>query len=75
MAKEILPCLSLTFSSNSSLRDYKEVIAKTRFEAHEKLLKAVLEDAENQTRAHSIKLSMNRFSPWPLFFEEYIPPL
>ena len=57
--------ITLTFSSNSSLKDYKEVIAKTRFEAHEKLLKAVLEDAENQ-KEHTQKLSMN--------LAKYIPP-
>ena len=57
--------ITVTFSLNSSLKDYKEVIAKTRFEAHEKLLKAVLEDAENQ-KERTQKLSLN--------LAKYIPP-
>ena len=57
--------ITVTFSINSSLKDYKEVIAKTRFEAHEKLLKAVLEDAENQ-KERTQKLSLN--------LAKYIPP-
>ena len=57
--------ITITFSSNTSLRDYKEVIAKTRFEAHEKLLKAVLEDAENQ-KEKTQKLSSN--------LAKYLPP-
>ena len=57
--------ITVTFSINSSLKDYKEVIAKTRFEAHEKLLKAVLEDAENQ-KEQTQKLSLN--------LAKYIPP-
>ena len=57
--------ITVTFSLNSSLKDYKEVIAKTRFEAHEKLLKAVLEDAENQ-KEQTQKLSLN--------LAKYIPP-
>ena len=57
--------ITITFSPNSSLRDYKEVIAKTRFEAHEKLLKAVLEDAENQ-KEKTQKLSSN--------LAKYLPP-
>ena len=57
--------ITLTFSPNTSLRDYKEVIAKTRFEAHEKLLKAVLEDAENQ-KEKTQKLSSN--------LAKYLPP-
>ncbi len=57
--------ITVTFSLNSSLKDYKEVIAKTRFEAHEKLLKAVLEDAENQ-KEQTQKLSFN--------LAKYLPP-
>ena len=57
--------ITVTFSLNSSLKDYKEVIAKTRFEAHEKLLKAVLEDAENQ-KEQTQKLSLN--------LAKYLPP-
>ena len=57
--------ITVTFSINSSLKDYKEVIAKTRFEAHEKLLKAVLEDAENQ-KEQTQKLSLN--------LAKYLPP-
>ena len=57
--------ITITFSPNTSLRDYKEVIAKTRFEAHEKLLKAVLEDAENQ-KEKTQKLSSN--------LAKYLPP-
>ena len=57
--------INVTFSLNSSLKDYKEVIAKTRFEAHEKLLKAVLEDAENQ-KEQTQKLSLN--------LAKYLPP-
>jgi len=55
----------LTFTPNSSLKDYKEEIAKTRFEAHEKLLKAVLEDAENQ-KEKTEKLSSD--------LAKYLPP-
>ena len=57
--------ITVTFSLNNSLKDYKEVIAKTRFEAHEKLLKAVLEDAENQ-KEQTQKLSLN--------LAKYLPP-
>ena len=57
--------ITVTFSLNSSLKDYKEVIAKTRFEAHEKLLKAVLEDAENQ-KEQTQQLSLN--------LAKYLPP-
>ncbi len=57
--------ITITFSPNTSLKDYKEVIAKTRFEAHEKLLKAVLEDAENQ-KEKTQKLSSN--------LAKYLPP-
>ncbi len=57
--------ITVTFSLNSSLKDYKEAIAKTRFEAHEKLLKAVLEDAENQ-KEQTQKLSLN--------LAKYLPP-
>ncbi|MDC3108178.1 adenylate/guanylate cyclase domain-containing protein [Paracoccaceae bacterium] len=57
--------ITITFSPNTSLRDYKEVIAKTRFEAHEKLLKAVLEDAEIQ-KEKTQKLSSN--------LAKYLPP-
>ena len=41
------------------------MIAKTRFEAHEKLLKALLEDAENQ-KEQTQKLSLN--------LAKYLPP-
>ncbi len=57
--------ITVTFSLNNSLKDYKEVIAKTRFEAHEKLLKAVLEDAENQ-KEQTQQLSLN--------LAKYLPP-
>jgi len=55
----------LKFSQNEALRDPKEIIAKTRFEAHEKLLKAVLEDAEAQ-KEKTQKLSSN--------LAKYLPP-
>ena len=55
----------VTFSANKIIKDYKEVIAQTRFEAHEKLLKAVLEDAENK-KEQTEKLSSN--------LAKYLPP-
>ena len=55
----------VTFSANKKIKDYKEVIAQTRFEAHEKLLKAVLEDAENK-KEQTEKLSSN--------LAKYLPP-
>ncbi len=55
----------VTFTPNKSVMDYKEVIANTRFEAHERLLKAVIEDAEIK-KEHTEKLSLN--------LAKYLPP-
>ena len=55
----------ITFSPHTSLRDHKEVIANTRFEAHERLLKAVLEDAERK-KDETERLSIN--------LAKYLPP-
>ena len=55
----------ITFSAHTSLRDHKEVIANTRFEAHERLLKAVLDDAERK-KEETERLSIN--------LAKYLPP-
>ena len=55
----------ITFSPHTSLRDHKEVIANTRFEAHERLLKAVLDDAERK-KEETERLSIN--------LAKYLPP-
>jgi class 3 adenylate cyclase len=57
--------IKVTFTPNKSVKDYKEVIANTRFEAHERLLKAVIEDAEKK-KEHTEKLSSN--------LSKYLPP-
>ena len=55
----------ITFSPHTSLLDHKEVIANTRFEAHERLLKAVLNDAERK-KEETERLSIN--------LAKYLPP-
>ena len=55
----------LKFLPNDTLRDHKEILANIRLQAHEGLMKAVLEDAEKK-KEETERLSIN--------LAKYLPP-